>query len=92
MAQPSPFDMLNTAELLALREALMNESLMSGLRKIFDFDHRLHSESMENEALSVEPNVHRIIQFASKSRSAQEIFITIKARMHTLTPQQRPQL
>ena len=89
MAEITQADMLTAAELLALRDALMNEPLVSALQKVFHFDGKMHSESMENEALAAEPNVNRIIQSAARSRSSRELLMTLKTRMGTLTPKQR---
>lgn len=89
MAQPTQPEMLTASELLALREGLANATLVSGLRKIFGFDNRMHFESMKNEALSTEPNLNRIIQFAAQGRAAMEFEVTIRERMNVLTPKQR---
>lgn len=89
MAQPSTFDILTGAESMAVREMLGNELVMNGLRKIFAFDAKFHAESLENEALSAQPNTHIMIQHSSRCRSAREFVTTIKMRLETLTVKQR---
>jgi hypothetical protein len=81
--------MLSTPELLALREALVNEHLMTGLGKILAFEVRLQAENMEQESLKDSPNVNRIVQYASKMQAARELVaVTIKNRMESLTARQ----
>jgi hypothetical protein len=81
--------MLSTPELLALREALVNEHLMTGLGKILAFEVRIQSENMEQEALKDNPNTNRLVQYASKTQAARELVaVTIKNRMESLTVRQ----
>lgn len=89
MPQPNQFEYLDTSEILALQEALQNASLMSGLKKVLGFDERYHAESMRNEALAADPNVHRIVQFAAQSRAAAEFLMTLRTRIQQLTKTQR---
>jgi hypothetical protein len=89
MPHPTPVEMLSTPELLALREALVNEHLMAGLGKILTFEVRLQAENMEQESLKDSPNVNRIVQYASKLQAARELVaVTIKNRMESLTARQ----
>jgi hypothetical protein len=89
MAAPSTHEILTATENMAVREMLGNEALMSGLRKIFAFDAKFHAESLENEALSAQPNTHIMIQHSSRCRSAREFVTTIKTRLEGLTVKQR---
>ena len=70
-------------------EAMSNEHLLNGLRKIFEFDARMHGESAENEALGAAPNTNRIIQHAVRQRASREFALTIKTRLPVLTQQKR---
>jgi hypothetical protein len=91
MPQPYQTEILTASELLAIREALANAALMTGLSKIFEFDSRYHAESARNESLSVEPNLSRIIQYSARTLASHEWLTTIKVRMEVLTQRQRNQ-
>lgn len=87
MAQPSPNDLLTASELRALYDAFTNDALMAGLRKVFQWESREESESMEAEALRASPNIGKIIQHAACTRQAREFQRIIELRVQTLTPQ-----
>jgi hypothetical protein len=85
---PTQPEILTTPELLALREMLANETLVIALRKVLAYDNRVQAESMENEALTAEPNTNRIIQYAARSRTSREFLETLKRRIEALTVRQ----
>ena len=87
MAQPNPSELLTGAELQALNEAFHNDALMSGLRKLMGWESVIQGESMENEALTPNPNVGRIIQYAARKRAAREFQQILQGRISVLTPQ-----
>lgn len=89
MAQPNAGDMLTAEELYLLNDLLVNRPLMGALEKVFAYDQKVQSESIENEALTNEPSVNRIIQLAARKRASKEFRYTIESRMKTLGPQQR---
>jgi hypothetical protein len=84
MAQVLASEMLTGEEVVALREILSNTILMSALSKVFAYDAKVHAESAKNEAISNEPNVYRIVQFACRQRAAEEWGYTIRSRMKML--------
>lgn len=88
MPQPTKHEFLEAHELLALREALANPSFVSGLQKTQAYEAKIYTESMENEALNPEPNTHRLVQYAARSRSAKEFISNLKNRIETLTVRQ----
>lgn len=89
MAAPNALEILTGVESVEVRHALNNEVLMSGLRKIFAFEAKFQAESIENEALSAQPNTNLMIQHAARTRAAREFVATIKSRLEALTVRQR---
>lgn len=88
MPRLSPADMLTTPEVLALREALSREDFVIGFSKVLAYDARLQADGMKDEALKAEPNLERIVQFASRMQVAQEFVTMLKNRIEALTVRQ----
>lgn len=89
MATPTQSEMLTGAEAHELTQMFANEVLMSGLQKVLNWEQKLQHESTENEALKADPNIYRILQSASRARTAREFFDNLKARMTALIVRQR---
>lgn len=89
MAQPNLSELLTTEELLAMEQMFTNAALMSALGKVFSYDRKVHIESGENEATCAEPNLNRMIQYATQARASKEWLSMVKNRLAALTPRQR---
>lgn len=66
-------------EQLALREMLQSDTVLSGLRKICDYEQRLADESCRNEALG-QARVALTAQYAARARVFAELLSIIKSR------------
>lgn len=87
MATPTPEEMLNAEEVIALRDAFDNPRFKSGFTKVFRFDAKYHNETMSNEALLPVINTGRIVAAAACARFATEILNTVAIRMKALIKQ-----
>ena len=89
MPTPKKDELLTLEELTALRDALGSVVFVNALTKVCRYDARVHAESMENEALAPTPNTSLIIQYAARSRHANEYISSLKRRIDALTVKQR---
>jgi hypothetical protein len=89
MANPLKQEMLTTAEALALQGAMQDPDFLNAMAKVYAYDARHHNESMENQALTPDPNTNQIIQFAARARASREWLAVLKLRIAALAPQKR---